>query len=139
SVMSNYRYLKEEQGPKKDFFSCFEHKSYELGLTLSSREETNRRFLQAFEGESQGNLLTFDSPSLLFTLLTAERWDLLKMMTRAGAITVREAAKRVEKDIQIVQDDVDALLQAGILRNNNDDEIEFPFDAVHVDFMFKVA
>ncbi|WP_446012176.1 hypothetical protein, partial [Candidatus Electrothrix sp.] len=32
SVMSNYRYLKEEQGPKKDFFSCFEHKSYELGL-----------------------------------------------------------------------------------------------------------
>uniref|UniRef100_UPI0040575DEF HVO_A0114 family putative DNA-binding protein n=1 Tax=Candidatus Electrothrix sp. TaxID=2170559 RepID=UPI0040575DEF len=108
-------------------------------LTLSSREETNRRFLQAFAGESQGNLLTFESPALLFTLLTAERWDLLKMMIGAGAITVREAAKRLEKDIRVVQGDVDALLQAGILRNNNDDEIEFPFDAVHVDFMLKAA
>lgn len=110
-----------------------------LTLAVSSREETNRRFLQAFAGESQGNLLTFESPALLFTLLTAERWDLLKMMTRAGAITVREAAKRVEKDIRAVQNDVDALLQAGILQKHNNDQIEFPFDAVHVDFMLKVA
>ncbi|MCI5120655.1 MAG: transcriptional regulator [Candidatus Electrothrix sp. AUS4] len=110
-----------------------------LTLAVSSREETNRRFLQAFEGKPQGSLLTFESPSLLFTLLTAERWDLLKMMTGAGVITVREAAERVEKDIQAVQDDVDALLQAGILQENGDDEIEFPFDAVHVDFMLKAA
>ncbi|CAK8717364.1 Transcriptional regulator [Candidatus Electrothrix aarhusensis] len=110
-----------------------------LTLAVSSREETNRRFLQAFEGKSQGSLLTFESPALLFTLLTAERWGLLKMMTGAGAITVREAAERVEKDIRAVQDDVDALLQAGILRNKNDDEVEFPFDAVHVDFMLKAA
>ena len=108
-------------------------------LTLSSREETNRRFLQSFEGESQGNLLIFESPSLLFTLLTAERWDLLKMMTGAGAITVREAAERVGKDIRAVQDDVEALLMAGILQKSGSDEIEFPFDAVHVDFMLKAA
>ncbi len=107
-----------------------------LTLAISSRKETNRRFLQAFEGKSQGSLLTFDSPSLLFTLLTAERWNLLKMMTGAGAITVREAAERVEKD---VQEDVDALLQAGILQKNGADEIEFPFEAVHVDFMLKAA
>ena len=108
-------------------------------LTLSTREETNRRFLHAFDGKSQESLLTFESPSLLFTLLTAERWELLKMMTGAGAITVREAAERVEKDIPVVQDDVDALLQAGILRKNGSDEIEFPFDAMHVDFMLKAA
>jgi len=110
-----------------------------LTLAVSSLEETNRRFLQAFEGKPQGSLLTFESPALLFTLLTAERWNLLKMMTGAGAITVREAAKRVEKDIRAVQDDVDALLMAGILRKNGSDEIEFPFDAVHVDFMLKAA
>ena len=109
-----------------------------LILAVSSRGETNRRFLQAFEGKPQGNLLTFESPSLLFTLLTAERWELLKMMIGAGAITVREAAKRLEKDIRVVQDDVDALLQAGILRKMSD-EVEFPFDAVHVDFMLKAA
>ncbi|XCN73637.1 MAG: transcriptional regulator [Candidatus Electrothrix aestuarii] len=110
-----------------------------LTLAVSSREETNRRFLQACEGKPQGNLLTFESPSLLFTLLTAERWDLLKMMTGAGAITVREAAEKVEKGIRAVQDDVDALLMAGILRKKNNDEIEFPFDAVHVDFMLKAS
>ena len=110
-----------------------------LTLAVSSREETNRRFLQAFEGKPQGNLLTFESPSLLFTLLTAERWELLKMMTGAGAITVREATKKVEKGIRVVQNDVEALLQAGILQKNGSDGLEFPFDAVHVDFMLKAA
>lgn len=61
------------------------------------------------------------------------------MMTGAGAITVREAAEKGEKDIRAVQDDVDALLQAGILRKNGNEDIEFPFDAVHVDFMLKAA
>jgi hypothetical protein len=45
----------------------------------------------------------------------------------------------VEKDIRVVQGDVDALLQAGILQKNGSDEIDFPFDAVHVDFMLKAA
>jgi hypothetical protein len=35
--------------------------------------------------------------------------------------------------------DVHALLAAGVLRKNADGKIEFPFDAVHVDFVLKAA
>jgi len=38
-----------------------------------------------------------------------------------------------------VHRDVHALLVAGILRKDAGGKIEFPFDAVHVDFMFKAA
>jgi predicted transcriptional regulator len=72
-------------------------------------------------------------------VLTAKRWELLKAMTGGGAMTLREAAGRVDRDVKAVHGDVHALLVAGVLRRNDDGRIEFPFDAVHVDFMLKVA
>ena len=54
-------------------------------------------------------------------------------------MTLREAAGRVDRDVKAVHGDVHALLVAGVLRRNDDGKIEFPFDAVHVDFMLKVA
>ncbi len=107
-------------------------------LALSSRKETNQRFLQAFEGEAQGTRITFESPALLFSLLTAARWGLLKVLTGAGSISVSEAAQKLQGNIQTVHNDADALVNVGILRKNNNGEIEFPFEAVHVDFMFEV-
>lgn len=110
-----------------------------LTLVISSREEMNRRFLRACRGEPQGSLISFESPALLFSLLTASRWDLLKAMTGAGSITCLDAAQRMKKDFNAVCADAQALLHAGILQQNDTGEIEFPFDAVHVDFMLKAA
>ena len=56
-----------------------------------------------------------------------------------GAMTLREAARRAERDVKAVHADVHALLAAGVLRKNADGKIEFPFDVVHVDFVLKVA
>ena len=61
------------------------------------------------------------------------------MMTGAGAMGLREIARRVGRDIRRVSDDVHALLDAGVLERNQDGSIEFPYDAVHVDFMLKAA
>lgn len=38
-----------------------------------------------------------------------------------------------------VHGDVHALLAAGVLRRNADGKIEFPFDAVRVNFMLRAA
>ena len=110
-----------------------------LTLALASRDEINRRFLHACEGEAQGSLLTFASPALLFSLLTASRWDMLKVLTGAGAIAIRTVAERLQRDMKTVQEDADALACVGILQRTADGKIEFPFDAVHVDFMLKAA
>lgn len=53
-------------------------------------------------------------------------------------MSIREAARRVGRDVKAVHGDVTALLNAGVLRRT-EDGIEFPYDAVHVDFVLKAA
>lgn len=108
-------------------------------LSLAKREAVTRRVLDAFSGKRRGAHISFASADLLWKVLTAKRWELLKAMTGSGAMTLREAARRVERDVKAVHGDVHALLAAGVLRRNVDGRIEFPFDAVHVDFMLKAA
>lgn len=108
-------------------------------LEVSSREETSRRFLRAFEGQAQGDVISFETPALLFKVLTQKRWELLSVLTGAGPVTLREAARRVERDVKAVHGDVHALLNAGILQKTEDGRIVFPFDAVHVNFMLRAA
>ncbi|MCD6272534.1 MAG: transcriptional regulator, partial [Deltaproteobacteria bacterium] len=78
-------------------------------------------------------------PALLFKILSGNRWELLKVMTNAGPISMREASRRLGRDIKAVHRDVHMLLNAGILQKTGKGQIEFPFESVHVDFMLKAA
>lgn len=108
-------------------------------LEVSSRDKTNRRLLAALEGEPQGEFISFETPALLFKVLTQKRWELLSALTGVGTVTLREAARRVERDVKAVHGDVHALLDAGLLQKTEDGRIVFPFDAVHVDFLLTAA
>lgn len=99
----------------------------------------NKRFLRAFDGESQGNFISFESPELLFKVISGKRLELLKVMTGAGPMTIREAARRMKRDVKAVHGDVQALLKAGIVQKTDKGLILFPFDAIHVDFILKAA
>jgi predicted transcriptional regulator len=81
----------------------------------------------------------FATPELLWEVLTAKRWELLKAMCGAGAMSIREAARRVGRDVKAVHGDVVALLNAGILNRAADGGVVFPFDAVKVEFMLEAA
>jgi predicted transcriptional regulator len=108
-------------------------------LAVSSRGNTNTRVLRSFAGEAQGDIISFESPALLFKVLSGKRWQLLNLMTGAGPMTIRELARRLARDVKAVHGDVHALLTAGILQKTGTGLIEFPFDALHVDFMLKAA
>lgn len=108
-------------------------------LDVSSRESTNRRFLQAFDGKPQGDIISFETPALLFKVLSGKRWELLNRMTGTGAMTIRELARRLGRDVKAVHGDVQTLLNAGILQKTDNGRIVFPFDVLHVDFMLKEA
>lgn len=103
-------------------------------LSVASRDEVTRRALKAFDGRRQGAHISFASVDLLWQTMTRKRWELLKVMTGQGAMSIREAARRVCRDVKSVHSDVHALLDAGILDRTDDGRIIFPFDAVHVDF-----
>jgi predicted transcriptional regulator len=107
-------------------------------LSVVSRDDVNRRALAAFEGQEQGSHISFASAELLWQTLTRKRWELLRAMTGQGAMSIREAARRVGRDIKAVHADVQALLNAGVLERT-EEGIVFPYDAVHVDFMLTHA
>jgi predicted transcriptional regulator len=107
-------------------------------LSVASRDDVNRRALAAFEGQGQGSHISFASAELLWQTLTRKRWELLRAMTGQGAMSIREAARRVGRDIKAVHADVQALLNAGVLERT-EEGIVFPYDAVHVDFMLTYA
>lgn len=81
--------------------------------------------------------ISFASPELLWKVLTAKRWKLLKALCGAGRVSVREAARRVGRDVKVVQSDVTALLNAGVLDRAPGGGVVFPYDAVKVEFLFR--
>ena len=83
--------------------------------------------------------LTFASPELLWKVLTAKRWDLLKAMRGEGPMSIREAARRVGRDVKAVHGDITVLLNAGVLDRDDDGRVVFPFEAIKVEFQLEVA
>lgn len=107
-------------------------------LSVASIDDVNRRALAAFEGEAQGARISFASPELLWRTLTRKRWELLQAMTGQGPMSIREAARRAERDVKAVHGDIHALLDAGVL-DRTGEGVVFPYDAVHVDFTLTKA
>jgi predicted transcriptional regulator len=81
----------------------------------------------------------FATPELLWRVLTAKRWDLLKALCGSGPVSIREAARRVNRDVKAVHADVTALLNAGVLDRTEQGGIVFPFEAVKVEFLLQAA
>lgn len=83
--------------------------------------------------------ISFATPELLWRVLTEKRWELLKVLCGAGPVSIREAARRVGRDVKAVHGDVTALLNAGVLNRVEDGRIVFPFEAVKVEFLLQAA
>lgn len=96
------------------------------------------RILESGRSE-RASRISFATPELLWQVLTAKRWEILKVLTGAGPLSIRETARRLERDVKAVHGDVTALLDAGVLRRSNNGRIEFPFDAVKVEFLLRAA
>lgn len=82
--------------------------------------------------------ISFAAPELLWQVLTAKRWELLKALCGAGPVSIRETARRVGRDVKAVHGDVTALLESGLL-SRSPKGIEFPYDSIKVEFLLKAA
>jgi predicted transcriptional regulator len=110
-------------------------------LDVRPPEEAMRDFVSAWKtGKPQRNArISFPTPELLWKVLTAKRWELLKALCGAGPVTVREAARRVNRDIKAVHNDLTALLAAGVLDRTESGQVIFPYEAVKVEFLLQAA
>lgn len=83
--------------------------------------------------------ISFATPELLWQVLTAKRWEILRSMCGAGPVSIREAARRVGRDVKAVHGDITALLNAGVMSRIEDGRVEFPFEVVKVEFELRAA
>ena len=110
-------------------------------LEVISPDESMASFLQTWKsGKPERNTrIAFATPELLWQVLTAKRWELLKALCGAGPMSIREAARRVERDVKAVHADIIALLTAGVIDRDEGGGIVFPFEAVKVEFLLEAA
>ena len=108
-------------------------------IGIATLDDSMARARLALSGTVQGNFISFASHELMLKTLTAKRWELIKAMTGAGPMSIREASRRVNRDIKSVHGDVQALINAGVIDRTDDGRIAFPFDEIHVDFVVRAA
>ena len=83
-----------------------------ITIEVATREETNARLLRAFSGEPQGSFISFPTVEALLKTLTAKRLHVIRTMLGAGSLTIREVARRVNRDVKAVHGDIQSLLAA---------------------------
>jgi predicted transcriptional regulator len=110
-------------------------------LEVRAPEEGMAEFVQAWRsGKAQRSArIGFATPELLWKVLSAKRWELLKALCGAGPVSIREAARRVQRDVKAVHGDITALLAAGLLSRTDTGHVEFPYEAVKVEFLLQAA
>ncbi|CAN5785874.1 transcriptional regulator [soil metagenome] len=107
-------------------------------LSVASRDDVVRRIGAALGGEAQGDFITFTTVELLWKLITPKRLDILRVLAGQKALSIREAARRLGRDVKAVHGDVRALVDAGLL-DETGSGVRFDYDTIHVDFTLRAA
>lgn len=111
-------------------------------LDVANRQDAGEDFIRTWESgrpNQKHARISFETPELLWRILTARRWELLKSLCGVGPISIRGASRRVGRDVKTVHGDVTALLAAGVLDKTAKGEIVFPYEAVKVEFLLQAA
>lgn len=115
-----------------------------LNVRIASHADTKSRFLQAAQQALTGDTVAV-TPSLKFLsyddmhrVLAPSRLAIVKALAGQGALSIREVARRVGRDVQAVHRDVTTLINAGVI-DRAEGGIVFPYERIHFDFDVSVA
>jgi predicted transcriptional regulator len=110
-------------------------------LGVETQNEVTRRILATARGRHKlgENRISFENVSELWRVLAPKRMEIVRTMTGAGPLPIREVARRVGRDFKAVHSDVTLLINVGILDRTEKGAVEFPYDRVHVAFDMMAA
>ena len=87
----------------------------------------------------QGEVLNFETPGVFFGRMTERRWAIVRALQGQGEMAVRELARRVERDVKRVHEDVQELLDLGLVERGEGGGVMCPFSTVHIDMELRAA
>lgn len=106
-----------------------------LTITLQAdwRAALRQAGIRAKAATYQGEVLNFESPGAFFSRLSDKRWALVRAMQGQGELAVRELARRVGRDVKRVHEDVQTLIDLGLVERADSGAVICPFAEVHID------
>lgn len=93
----------------------------------------------AATGHYQGEYLGFSSLEQMSRELTPLRWALVALLQRGGAMSLRELARRAERDVKRVHGDAARLLDLGIVERDDQGQLHVPYAEIHAEFVSRKA
>ncbi len=110
-------------------------------IEIKSVEQSHKEIVGMIErgGADPVPRVGFVSYELFHKVLAPNRVAIIRAMTGAGPLSIRDVARRVERDFKGVHTDVAALLKNGLLHKADDGRIVFPYDDIHFDFRLSSA
>jgi len=110
-------------------------------LEVSDPATSRARILRACETGQPATTayIGFATPELMWKILNANRQAILKAMTGAGPLGLRELARKLGRDVKAVHTDTRILLNAGVIDRTEDGKLLFPYRRVKMQFEFDAA
>jgi predicted transcriptional regulator len=110
-------------------------------LGIETQDDVTRRIVSAARNRRKvdDDRISFESVGALWRVLAPKRMEIVRAMTGAGPLAIREVARRVNRDFKAVHSDVTMLANAGIVERTDHGAMEFPYDRVHVEFDLMAA
>ena len=89
---------------------------------------------RAVSGQIIGSELIFPGvEQLAKTMLAPNRWQIIKVMQGGKPLSIRALSRIVQRDFRGVYNDVQALLNGGVL-DKAGEKIVLPYDRIHIEF-----
>lgn len=78
--------------------------------------------------------LEFESPAALFRMLTPERWELIERLQERESSSVRGLASELGRDVERIQEDLDVLIECGLVARTTEGKFNVPYDVIRAEF-----
>lgn len=103
--------------------------------SLDALERAGQQFAEAWRhGDYAGEVMSFESPTALFRLITPARWGILSALQKEGPCGIRALARVIKRDPSAVLRDIAILSERGLVKKDNGGKLFVPFSRIHAEF-----
>jgi len=110
-------------------------------FSIQSLEASLADFSGAWKGGAADGAahIGFASWELMHKVLSPKRLEIVRTLTGAGPLGIREVARRVGRDFKGVHSDIALLIEAGVIDKDGNGKVVFPYERIRVDFEIRAA
>ncbi|MFP4246216.1 MAG: transcriptional regulator [Halochromatium sp.] len=109
-------------------------------IEVASEEDALAQAIASLERNTpQPSRYLFRTQEDLLDTLTSNRFAILKALTGAGPIGVRELSRRVGRDVSAVHADAQRLSGIGLIDKTDGGKLHFPYDALDIRLGWRAA